>query len=82
MPRYHFDILDIGWVDPDGIELPDINAVKKQAAMALAEAAKDLLPDDGLQKTFAIVVRNAAGQVVLKTSLSFLAEFPAEQAAS
>ena len=43
MKRYHFDIRDGGGFTPDeeGLELPDIEAVQQEAALSLADVARD-----------------------------------------
>ena len=75
MPRFFFDVNDdIHVIDDVGIELPDLDAAKAEATRTLAEIAGELLPNDGTRKTLAINVRNESGQVVLKTSLNYVAE--------
>jgi len=75
MPRFFFDVHDdIHVIDDVGIELPDLDAAKAEATRTLAEIAGELLPNDGTRKTLAINVRNESGQVVLKTSLNYVAE--------
>jgi hypothetical protein len=72
MPRYFFDIHDdIEIIDQEGQELPNLRAARSKAAMALAEAAKDELPDNGPAKDLTVIVRDEAGKVVLTTRLSF-----------
>jgi hypothetical protein len=43
MKRYYFDIRDGGGFAPDeeGLELPDIEAVQQEAALSLADVARD-----------------------------------------
>ena len=77
MPRYFFDIYDdIKVIDSDGLVLGDLTAARNEAARALAEAAKDLLPGDGPHKDLLISVRDDTGAVVLTAKLSFSAEPP------
>jgi hypothetical protein len=72
MPRYFFGIHDdVDVTDHDGIELPDLRAARSEAARALAENAKDMLPGDGSAKTLEINVRDETGVVVLRAWLSF-----------
>jgi hypothetical protein len=44
---YYFDTRDNGTFIEDvmGIELPDLASAKRQAALSLAELARDVLPD-------------------------------------
>lgn len=43
MRRYYFDLLEQGglFVDDEGLECPDLQAVRAEAARALAEMARD-----------------------------------------
>ncbi|MEP6565224.1 MAG: hypothetical protein ABJB10_08785 [Mesorhizobium sp.] len=47
MTRYFFDFLDTGeeFPDPEGTELADLEAAKDEAVRALADIARDVLPD-------------------------------------
>jgi hypothetical protein len=47
MPRYYFDTQANGQVirDPDGLDLPGEDAARREAASALADMAKDVLPN-------------------------------------
>jgi len=75
MPRFFFDVHDdIDVIDDVGIELPDLDAARAEAARTLADVASELLPDNGMRKTLAINVRGESGQMVLKTSLRYVAE--------
>ena len=75
MPRYFFDTSDGDRLIPDdeGIEMQDIEAAKAEAQRALADIAKDALPD-GEQRTFVVSVRDEAGQVVVRAALSLIVE--------
>ncbi len=75
MPRYFFDTSDGDRLIPDdeGIEMQDIEAAKAEAQRALADIAKDALPD-GEQRTFVVSVRDEAGQVVVRAALSLMVE--------
>jgi hypothetical protein len=70
MPRYYFDTRDgHTFVQDDiGVELPDIEAARDQAAVALAEMAKEALPGS-VRRALSIEVRDDAP--VLTTSLVF-----------
>lgn len=70
MTRYFFDSRDGEKFIPDelGIELPDVEAARDQAALALAEIAKDVLPGSSRRE---IVIEVRDGAPVLKTSLVF-----------
>ena len=68
--RYYFDTRDGDTfiVDDVGVELPNVEAARDQAAIGLAEMAKDVLPGS-VRRELAIEVRD--GQPVLRTSLVF-----------
>ena len=59
MPLYFFDTRDgdVFIEDDVGLELPDLEAAKAQAALSLAELARDVLP--GVERrTLIVEVRN------------------------
>jgi hypothetical protein len=63
--RYYFDLVIGKEVssDEEGLELPDARAAQEEAALALAEMARELPSDvdkDGLRK-IAVEVRDNAG---------------------
>jgi hypothetical protein len=64
MPRYYFDIRNGQNLYPDeeGLELADRRAAEIEAAMSLADLAKDLPPLDEFDH-MAIEVRTQAGPV-------------------
>jgi hypothetical protein len=74
MKRYYFDLVEsnIGSFDEEGIELPDIQSVQEEAALALAALAKELRTDaarhDNLE--IAINVRDDHG-LVLRVLFAF-----------
>jgi hypothetical protein len=70
MPRFYFDVRDGETFTPDdlGIELPNVEAARDQAALALAEIAREVLPGS-VRRELAIEVRDSAP--VLRTSLVF-----------
>jgi hypothetical protein len=65
MPVFFFDTRDDDSFmrDDIGIELPDIAAAKEQAALSLAELARDVLPSC-MQRELAVEVRDASGPVL------------------
>jgi hypothetical protein len=69
--RYFFDSRDNETVlkDDDGVELPDLDAVKVIAAQALAELALDILPGS-VRRELAVEVRDERGPV-LKALMRF-----------
>jgi hypothetical protein len=71
MPLYFFDTRDNDtFIEDDiGLELPDLEAVKIEAATALAELARDVLPGS-LQRDLAVEARDES-QPVLKAKLRF-----------
>jgi hypothetical protein len=71
MPRYFFDTRDDDRLlsDDEGLELPDMEAVKVQAAKSLAELAVDVLPCS-IRRELAVEVRDER-QAVLKALVHF-----------
>ena len=71
MHCYFFDTRDNeAFIEDDvGVELPDLEAVKVQAATSLAELARDVLPGS-LRRDLAVEVRDER-QPVLKAKLRF-----------
>ena len=74
MTLYFFDTRDNGdvLVDDVGLELPNLDAVKVQAARSLAQIALDVLPGS-IKRTLGVDVRYAEGQPVMITELIFQA---------
>jgi len=74
VPLYFFDTRDDGAViaDPVGLEFPNVEAVKRQAAKSLAELARDVLPGV-LRRVLAVDVRDESGDAVLTAELTFQA---------
>ena len=74
MTLYFFDTRDNGdvLVDDVGLELPNLDAVKVQAARSLAQIALDVLPGS-IKRTLGVDVRDAEGQPVMITELIFQA---------
>ena len=69
--RYFFDTRDNGAFleDEVGIELASLDAVKAQAALSLAELARDVLPGS-IRRVLSVEVRNAF-QPILTDVLTF-----------
>jgi hypothetical protein len=68
---YFFDTRDNGtFIEDDvGLEFADLDAVKTQAAMSLAELARDVLPGS-IKRVLSVEVRNAV-KPVLRDVLTF-----------
>ena len=68
---YFFDTRDNGTFIKDdvGIECADLDAVRREAALSLAELARDVLPAV-FERVLSVEVRNAA-QPVLRDVLTF-----------
>jgi hypothetical protein len=66
MALYFFDTRDndLFIKDDVGVELPDLEAVKEQSALLLAELARDVLPAS-LQRTLTVEVRDERQPVML-----------------
>ena len=71
MTRYFFDTRDNGtfFEDDEGIELRDLEAVKDQAAISLAELAREVLPGS-IKRELSVEVRDAF-QPILRDVLTF-----------
>ena len=73
MKRYYFDIRDAEgriFGDLDGVEFPDIQAVQEEAALSLAEIARDrirLQTKHPIQQGMAVQVRDDQGPVLQAT---------------
>ena len=72
MPRYFFHSRDDGdlVVDEVGLDLPDLEQVKRFASRALAEIAVDVLPGAS-QRRLGIDVTDEHDGAVLTTELTF-----------
>lgn len=70
MPRFRFDVSDNGQLMPDaeGLELPSLEAARREALATLGSIAKDALPD-GDAREFIISVRDGQPDPVLTASL-------------
>jgi hypothetical protein len=71
MVRYYFDVRDNDtFIEDDlGVELPSLEIVKRDAARALAEIARDVLPG-AVVRSLIVEVRDDAGPI-LKAMLRF-----------
>lgn len=71
MPLYFFDTRDNeNFLEDDiGVELPDLEGVKAQAALSLTELARDVLPGS-MRRALAVEVRDER-QRVLEAKLLF-----------
>ena len=71
MPRYYFDTRDNETFlrDDVGLQLPDLEAVKVEAAKSLAELARDVLPG-ALKRCLTVEARDER-QPVLMAILNF-----------
>ena len=56
--------------DDEGLEFPDLDAVKREAARSLAELALDVLPG-ALRRVLGIDVRDEQGDPVLTAEMIF-----------
>lgn len=74
MPLYFFDTRDNDdFIEDDlGIDFPDLETVKREAARALAELARDVIPGS-LKRKLAVEVRDEQGPV-LRAIMTFEAE--------
>ena len=75
MARYFFDTFDgERFVRDDiGVEFESLESAKAEAQRFLPEMASDALPD-GNHRTFVVSVRNEAGYVLMRMSLSLVVE--------
>ena len=71
MPLFYFDTRDGDefFEDDSGLELPDLAAAKTEAAMALAELARDVIPGSSTRQ-LSVEVRDDLGPV-LQARMSF-----------
>jgi hypothetical protein len=79
MPRFFFDIHDGEVFTPDreGLDLDDLEAAKAEAKKTLPEIVKDEMPDED-RRDFTVDVKDAAGQIVWRVTLSLVVESPAQ----
>jgi hypothetical protein len=79
VPRFFFDIHDGEAFTPDreGLELDGLEAAKDEAKKTLPEIVKDEMPD-GDRRDFTVDVKDAAGQIVWRVTLSLVVENPSQ----
>jgi hypothetical protein len=79
VPRLFFDTYDGDFFAPDqeGQYLEGIEAAKLMAQEALPDMTEDKLPE-GDQRVFIVSVRDEAGEVVLRVSLTLVTEYPSQ----
>ena len=79
MPRFFFDIHDGEDFTPDrvGLDLDSLEAAKDEAKKTLSDIVKDEMPD-GDRRDFTVDVKNAAGQIVWRITLSLVVESPSQ----
>ena len=73
MERYYFDLRDSEGlaVDEEGLELKDVQAVQEEAALSLANAARDgLRRSDGTPNQLSVEVRTGDGPF-MRVSFSY-----------
>jgi hypothetical protein len=75
MPLFFFDVRDNAHFtrDDEGLEFPTIEKARDEAARALAEMAKFVLPG-AVVRELAIEVRDAAKRPLLRTMLRYEAQ--------
>jgi hypothetical protein len=83
MPRFFFDIHDGEKFTPDrqGLDLDDLEAAKAEAKKTLPEIVKDELRD-GDRRDFTVDVKDVAGQIVWRVTLSLVVESPSQGSTS
>jgi hypothetical protein len=74
MPMFFFDTRDDGALvnDDVGLEFPDLETVRMQAAKSLAELAADVLPRS-TERCLGVDVRDECNRAILTTELTFKA---------
>jgi hypothetical protein len=79
MPRFFFDIHDGEDFTPDrqGVDLDDLDAAKDEARKALRDIIWDILPA-GDRRDFTVDVKNTAGEIVWRVTLSLVVETPSQ----
>ena len=76
MPRYFIDTDDDDFllIDRDGVELDSDATARLYAQDALPDMARDKMPD-GERRTFVVAVRNEAGEVIYRATLTLRGEW-------
>ena len=80
LPHYYFDIHDgeNNNRDREGMELPDREAVRREAISVLPDVAREELPD-GNHRDFTCIVRDDRGMVIFVADLALHARWTDEQ---
>ncbi|WP_201836186.1 DUF6894 family protein [Microvirga zambiensis] len=75
MPRFFFDIHDGEKFTPDreGLELEGLAAAKAEAKKTLPDIVKEEMPD-GDRRDFTVDVKDVAGRIVWRVTLSLVVE--------
>lgn len=72
LPRYFFHVFDGGtFHDDHGQELPDDEAVRREAMTALPEIARHGIPQDGDKQGYTVLAVDEAGAPVYTATLSY-----------
>jgi hypothetical protein len=79
VPRFFFDIHDGKAFTPDrvGLDLDSLEAAKDEAKKTLPDIVKDEMPD-GDRRDFTVDVKDVAGQIVWRITLSLVVESPSQ----
>jgi hypothetical protein len=83
MPRFFFDIHDGKAFTPDreGLELDSLEAAKDEAKKTLPDIVKEEMPD-GNRRDFTVDVKDVAGRIVWRITLSLVVESPSQGSAA
>lgn len=72
MQRFYFDVQDHALTrDEEGVELPDVNAVRGAVMRALPYIAAHEIADGGDHQQFTMLVRNADGRNIYSATLTY-----------
>ncbi|GJE14879.1 MULTISPECIES: DUF6894 family protein [Methylobacterium] len=72
MPRYFFDINDGQFLpDTEGTDCADCDAARREAMISLPEIARWIIPGDGDNQAFTVLVRDETGTVVYTATLTY-----------
>jgi hypothetical protein len=83
MPRFFFDIQDGKAFTPDreGLDLDSLEAAKDEAKKTLPDIVKEEMPD-GDRRDFTVDVKDVAGRIVWRITLSLVVESPSQGSAA
>ncbi len=75
MSVFYFDTHDDQHTvrDDTGMELPDLEAARKEAMKLLPDIARDVLPNDGNRRDIIGDIRDETGRLVFTAHLAFIA---------